>query len=48
MENVKNQGIGSFVSEINQMRADELLHNLNVQDVNLENALQELQNVRNI
>lgn len=46
MGNVKSQGIGSFVNEINQIRADELLRNLSRQDVNLVEALNELQQIR--
>ena len=46
MENTKNQGIGAVVEEVNQLRADELLRNLAKQDINLDNALQELQNIR--
>ncbi|WP_371380430.1 hypothetical protein [Sporomusa aerivorans] len=43
-----SQGIGAIVGEVNQLRADELLQNLIKQDINLENALQELQKVRDI
>lgn len=43
-----NQGVGDIVGEVNQLRADELLRNLSKQDVNLENALQELQKVRDV
>ncbi|MCL1859257.1 MAG: hypothetical protein FWF92_08495 [Oscillospiraceae bacterium] len=43
-----NQGVGDIAREVNQLRADELLHNLIKQDINLENALQELQNVRDV
>jgi hypothetical protein len=40
------QGMGSGIAYINQLRADELLANLNKQDINLNNALHELQQVR--
>ena len=40
--------IGAGVSYINQLRADQLLANLNKQDINLENALSELNQLRNI
>lgn len=43
-----DQGIAGIVGEVNQLRADELLQNLIKQDINLENALQELQKVRDI
>ncbi len=44
--NVTMQGIGDVSRHLNQLRADELLNNLRVQDVNLENALNELKQVR--
>lgn len=44
--NVTMQGIGDVSRRLNQLRADELLKNLRVQDVNLENALNELKQVR--
>lgn len=44
--NVTIQGIGDVSRHLNQLRADELLKNLRVQDVNLENALNELKQVR--
>jgi len=45
-EFIQGHGQGAFVSHINQMRADELLGNLAMQDINLELALEELQIVR--
>ena len=46
--NVVGQGIGSGVAYINQLRADQLLANLSKQDVNLENAIAELNQLRNV
>jgi len=43
---VITQGVGDVSRHLNQMRADTLLENLRVQDTNLENALNELQKVR--
>lgn len=43
-----NQGIGAIVHEANQLRADELLRNFKNQDINLESALQELQQIRDV
>lgn len=44
--NITMQGIGDVSRHLNQLRADELLKNLRVQDVNLKNALDELKQVR--
>lgn len=49
MENKSNvimQGIADVSRYFNQMRSDELLKNLKFQDTNLENALNELEKVR--
>lgn len=46
--NAVGQGIGSGVAYVNQLRGDELLVNLNKQDINLENALSELNQLREV
>lgn len=46
--NVVGQGIGAGVGHINQLRADQLLDNLNKQDMNLENAIAELDTLRSV
>ncbi len=45
-ENITVQGIGSAVAMVNQMRADQLIKNLNIQDINLEKAISELNKAR--
>lgn len=46
--NAIGHGIGSGVAYINQLRSDQLLANLSKQDMNLENAIAELNQLRNI
>lgn len=46
--NAVGHGIGSGVAYINQLRSDQLLANLSKQDMNLENAIAELNQLRNI
>ena len=46
--NVIGQGIGAGVAHINQLRTDQLLANLNNQDINLENAIAELDALRSV
>lgn len=46
--NATGHGIGSGVAYINQLRSDQLLANLSKQDMNLENAIAELNQLRNI
>lgn len=45
-ENVTVQGIGSAVDVINQMRIDQYLENIHIQDVNYEGAISELMKAR--
>lgn len=45
-DNVTVQGIGGGVGYINQLRADQLMENLKIQDMNLEGALGELSKAR--
>lgn len=45
-EQVTIQGIGSGVDIINQMRAEQYLRNIHIQDINYENAINELNKAR--
>lgn len=45
-DNVIIQGVGAGVDYINQMRVDQLANNLLIQDINLEGALNELNQAR--
>lgn len=45
-ENVTVQGVGGIVGKINQIRADQYIENIRIQDMNLEGAIDELQKAR--
>lgn len=47
-KNAVGQGIGSGVAYINQLRSDQLLANLSRQDINLEKAMAELEQLRQV
>ncbi|SFC55787.1 hypothetical protein [Butyrivibrio sp. YAB3001] len=46
IENITIQGIGGTVDTINQMRLDQYLNNLKIQNTNLEKAIEELSKAR--
>jgi len=46
MKNATAQGVGDVSRVVNELRADELLQNLSQQNINLDGALRELQQVR--
>lgn len=46
MYSVSAQGAGAMVGHFNQMRTDEFIRNINYQDINLDNAMNEINEVR--
>lgn len=45
-ENVNAQGIGGYAGNLNQLRADQYLENIRIQDINLEGAIEQLKKAR--
>lgn len=46
MKSSQEQAVASWINHLNQLRIDELIQNLTQQDINLENALQELEKLK--
>lgn len=46
MYSVSAQGAGAMVGHFNQMRMDEFIRNINYQDINLDHAMNEINEAR--